>query len=54
MPGSPELRVTVWNENVHEQHEQSVKRIYPDGMHAPIADGIRRDLGANRGRIRLG
>ncbi len=39
------LRVTIWNENVHERREPSVKRIYPDGMHAPIADGLRRELG---------
>ena len=45
MPGRGPVRVTVWNENVHEQREKSVKQIYPDGMHAPIADGIRRELG---------
>ena len=39
------LRVTVWNENVHEQREESVRRVYPDGMHAPIVEGIRRALG---------
>ena len=39
-----QLRVTVWNENVHEQREESVRRIYPDGMHAPIVDGLRREL----------
>ena len=39
------LRVLVWNENVHEQREESVKKIYPKGMHAPIAEGIRRELG---------
>jgi trehalose utilization protein len=39
------LRVTVWNENVHERREESVKRIYPRGMHAPIVDGLRRELG---------
>ncbi|HET7421119.1 MAG TPA: ThuA domain-containing protein [Candidatus Dormibacteraeota bacterium] len=39
------LRVTVWNENVHEQREESVKKIYPEGMHTPIAEGIRRELG---------
>ena len=45
MPAGRQLRVTVWNENVHERREDSVKRIYPDGMHAPIADGLRRELG---------
>ena len=41
------LRVTVWNEYVHELREESVKRIYPEGMHRPIADGIRRELGGD-------
>jgi len=38
------LRVTVWNENIHERREESVRRIYPDGMHAPIVEGLRREL----------
>ena len=45
MTAGRRLRVTVWNEYVHERGEESVKRIYPDGMHRPIADGIRRELG---------
>ncbi|HKC18964.1 MAG TPA: ThuA domain-containing protein [Candidatus Dormibacteraeota bacterium] len=36
------LRVVVWNENVHEQREESVKKLYPQGMHTPIAEGIKR------------
>ena len=47
MAGDGRLRVTVWNENVHERREPSVKRIYPNGMHAPIVDGLRRELGKN-------
>jgi trehalose utilization protein len=39
------IRVTVWNENLHEQHQESVKKIYPKGMHTPIAEGIERELG---------
>jgi trehalose utilization protein len=39
------LRVTVWNEHVHERRDPNVARIYPDGMHRAIADGIRRELG---------
>jgi trehalose utilization protein len=38
------LRVTVWNENLHEQQHESVKKIYPKGMHAPIVEGIEREL----------
>lgn len=35
----------MWGENRHEQHDESVARIYPDGMHSTIADGIRENLG---------
>jgi len=31
------IRVTVWNENRHEQHDEQVRAIYPDGMHTAIA-----------------
>ena len=44
MPAGRPIRVTVWNEHVHEQREDPVRRVYPQGMHAPIADGIRREL----------
>ena len=44
MSGRP-LRVTVWNEFVHERRDPSVGKLYPDGMHAPIAEGIQRELG---------
>jgi trehalose utilization protein len=47
MAAGRHLRVTVWNENVHERREESVRRIYPDGMHGAIADGLRRELGGN-------
>ncbi|WP_243074315.1 ThuA domain-containing protein [Microbacterium sp. SS28] len=39
------IRVTVWSENRHEQTDEQVIRIYPDGMHAAIAEGIRENLG---------
>jgi trehalose utilization protein len=45
MPAKGQLRVTIWNENVHEQHDEHVRRIYPKGMHGAIADGLRRELG---------
>jgi trehalose utilization protein len=31
------IRVTVWNENYHEQHHPEVQKIYPEGMHTVIA-----------------
>src|SRR3954454_12709322 len=39
------VRVTVWGENVHEQRDESVRAIYPDGMHATIASGLVESLG---------
>jgi len=40
------LRVTIWNEHVHERRDQAVGRLYPDGMHGAIAAGLTRELGA--------
>lgn len=36
------IRVTVWNENVHEKKNEKVASIYPRGIHGAIAEGIRR------------
>ena len=35
------LRVVVWGENVHEHKHPKVGAIYPEGMHATIAAGMR-------------
>lgn len=35
------LRVTVWNEFRHEKKNDAVKKLYPDGMHAVIAEALR-------------
>ncbi|HYO87890.1 MAG TPA: ThuA domain-containing protein [Candidatus Limnocylindrales bacterium] len=35
------LRVLVWNENRHEQSNPDVARVYPNGIHNVIADGLR-------------
>jgi trehalose utilization protein len=45
MTTSP-IRVTVWNEFVHERTHPAVARIYPQGMHSAIADALRTRLGA--------
>jgi len=37
------IRVTVWNEFVHEKIVEQVKAIYPDGIHKAIADFLRCD-----------
>lgn len=34
------IRVTIWNEFVHEQKHEVVKNIYPRGIHAAIAEGL--------------
>ena len=37
------IRVTVWNENVHEKENPKVREVYPDGLHEAIAKGISND-----------
>jgi trehalose utilization protein len=39
------IRVTIWNEHVHERRDKTVGGLYPDGMHGAIAAGLRRELG---------
>ena len=34
------IRVTVWGEFVHEKKHEVVRKIYPHGMHAVIAEGL--------------
>jgi trehalose utilization protein len=36
MPGK--IRVTVWNEFIHEKEDEKVRRIYPNGMHYAITE----------------
>src|SRR3954453_12168131 len=49
--GKGPIRVTVWGENVHERREEQVRVIYPEGMHATIADALAALLG-ERVRVR--
>jgi trehalose utilization protein len=37
---SSPLRVTVWNENVHESKHPHIAQIYPKGIHGAVADGL--------------
>lgn len=37
------IRVTVWNENVHERTHKEVADVYPEGIHNAIAQGIQQD-----------
>ena len=50
--GGMPIRVMVWNEHVHERRDESVRRIYPEGIHAVIAAGLNRELGAE-GSVRF-
>jgi trehalose utilization protein len=43
MPVAP-IRVTVWNEHIHERRDESVRKLYPDGIHGAVAAGLRREL----------
>jgi len=35
------IRITVWNEFEHEKVHEVVKKVYPDGIHMAIAEGLR-------------
>ena len=37
------IRVTVWGENVHEQTNEVVQGVYPNGMHNVIAEALSAD-----------
>jgi len=39
------LRVTVWNEFRQERSDEAVRAVYPDGIHAAIAAGLRDEDG---------
>lgn len=38
------VRVTIWNEGLHERTKPEMAEIYPDGIHGAIADGLRAAL----------
>jgi trehalose utilization protein len=35
------LKITVWNEFRHEKSDEAVKKIYPKGLHVPIAEYLK-------------
>lgn len=41
------MRVTIFNEYLHELRSVAVKRVYPDGIHAVLAEALRRLAGAD-------
>lgn len=48
------IRVTVWNEFVHEQTNPAVRQIYPDGIHGALASMLRQypELQVRTGTLR--
>ena len=40
-----DIRVTVWNENVHEREHEAVQKIYPEGIHGAIANHLNKQDG---------
>ena len=40
------IRVTVWNEYVHEREYEGIAKVYPKGIHGCIADflGVENDI----------
>ncbi len=47
------ISVIVWNEFQHEREEAAIRAVYPDGLHAVIADGLRATPGLNSGALPL-
>lgn len=43
---SDKIRVTVWNEYRHEQHNEFIAKLYPHGIHGAIAEGLTEHLEA--------
>lgn len=39
------LRVTIWNEYIHEREHDAVRALYPAGMHAVLDEALTRLLG---------
>ena len=35
------IRVTVWNEHVHEREDEAVRAVYPEGIHEVVAAALR-------------
>ncbi len=36
--------IVIWNENIHEREKPEVARIYPEGIHAAIQEGLNEHL----------
>ena len=38
------IRVTVWNEYLHEKEYEEIRKVYPDGIHGCIAGFLGTDV----------
>src|ERR1043166_2326741 len=38
--GMNKIRVTIWNEFIHERENSHVAKIYPHGIHRALADAL--------------
>ena len=36
------INVTVWNEGRHEKKSEKIRKVYPDGIHNAIAEGLKK------------
>lgn len=52
-PVKTKISVIVWNEFQHERQNPAVQAIYPDGLHAVIAQGLRDTPALNPGALPL-
>ena len=39
------IRVTIWNEFIHEREHDAVAKIYPQGIHQVVANALQERLG---------
>lgn len=39
------IRVTIWNEHIHERENAAVAKIYPQGIHRVVADALAKQHG---------
>lgn len=37
------IKVTIWNEFIHEQEQEAIKKVYPEGIHGCIAGFLKED-----------
>ena len=45
--GDKKINVTVWNEFWHENHDEYIRSVYPEGIHGAIAAGLELEGGFN-------